>query len=149
VTGFVTLLAGLLLVVGCSPMEVACTEIGASPGVSVTVEKAIAADVAAVRLTVCWDGKCDDHDVQLFAGSDTLDQGCDGTDPDSACSATAVPNGTKVGFAEVPGLPTGTITIGATVRRAGRRACYPRSTYGPSRPIRTGLNVGRKVPRPT
>jgi hypothetical protein len=33
-------------------MEVACTEIGASPGVSVTVEKAIAADVAAVRLTV-------------------------------------------------------------------------------------------------
>jgi hypothetical protein len=126
VTGFVTALAALLLVVGCSPMEVACTEIGASPGASVTVEKAIAADVAAVRLTVCWDGKCDDHIVQLLAGSDTVDQGCDGTDPNPACSATAVPNGTKVGFAEVPGLPTGTITIGATVRRAGKESVLPK-----------------------
>jgi hypothetical protein len=98
VTGFVTALAALLLVVGCSPMEVACTEIGASPGVSVTVEKAIAADVAAVRLTVCWDGKCDDHIVQLLAGSDTVDQGCDGTDPNPACSATAVPNGNESRF---------------------------------------------------
>ena len=33
-----------------------------------TVEKAITADVEAVRLTVCWDGKCDDHEVGLFAG---------------------------------------------------------------------------------
>jgi hypothetical protein len=126
VTGFVTALATLLLVAGCSPMEVACTEIGASPGVSATVEEAIAADVEAVRLTVCWDGKCDDHNVQLSAGSDTVDQGCDGTDPNSACSATAVPNGTKVGFAEVPGLPTGTITIGATVRRAGKERVLPK-----------------------
>ena len=67
-----------------------------------------------------------DHNVQLFAGSDTVDQGCEGTDPNSACSATAVPNGTKVGFAEVPGLPTGTITIGATVRRAGKERVLPK-----------------------
>jgi hypothetical protein len=98
--------AALLLIVGCSPTEVACTEIGAPPGIAVTVEKAIAADVEAVRLTLCWDAKCDDYKVQLFAGSDTVDQGCDGNDPNSACSATVVPNGTKVGFAEVPGLPT-------------------------------------------
>jgi hypothetical protein len=37
----------------------------------------------------------------------------------------AVPNGTKVGFADVPGLPTGTITISATVRRAGKRVVQP------------------------
>lgn len=147
VTGFVTALAALLLVAGCSPMEVACTEIGASPGVSVTVEEAIAADVEAVRLTVCWDGKCDDHNVQLFAGSDTVDQGCDGTDPNSACSATAVPNGTKVGFAEVPGLPTGTITIGATVRRAGKERVLPKIDTQAEPTFPNGPQCGPKVPR--
>lgn len=118
--------AALLLFAGCSPMEVACTEIGAASGVGVTVEKAIAADVAAVRLTVCWDGDCHDHKVQLSPGSDTVDQGCNGNDPDSACSATAVPNGTKVGFAEVPGLPTGTLMIGAAVQRAGKQRVLPK-----------------------
>jgi hypothetical protein len=119
-------LATVLLLAGCSPMEVACTEIGAPPGVGVTVEKTIAADVDAVQLTVCWDGDCHDHTVQLTPGSDTVDQGCDGNDPDSACSATAVPNGTQVGFAEVPGLPTGTVMIGATVRRAGKQRVLPK-----------------------
>jgi len=33
----------LLLLTGCSPMEAACTEIGAPPGVAVIVEKTIAA----------------------------------------------------------------------------------------------------------
>jgi hypothetical protein len=117
--------AALLLAVGCSPMEVACTEIGAPPGVGVTVEKTIAADVDALQLTVCWDGNCHDHDVELSPGSDMVDQGCDGNDPDSACSATAVPNGTKVGFAEVPGLPSGTVMISATVRRSGREVRLP------------------------
>ena len=59
-------------------MEVACAELGAPPGVAVTVDKAIAADVDDVRLTVCWDSRCDDHEVQLAPGSDTLDQGCGG-----------------------------------------------------------------------
>ena len=119
-------LATVLLLAGCSPMDVACTEIGASPGVGVTVEKTIAADVDTVQLTVCWNGDCRDHEVQLTPGSDTVDQGCDGNDPDSACSATAVPNGTKVGFAEVPELPTGTVMIGATVQRAGQQRVLPK-----------------------
>jgi hypothetical protein len=115
-----------LLLTSCSPTEVACTEIGAPPGVGLTVAKTIAAAVDDVRLTVCWDGECDDHEVQLTPGSDTVDQGCNETDPDSACSATAVPNGTKVGFADVPGLPTGTVTISAAVRRAGRQIALPK-----------------------
>jgi hypothetical protein len=117
--------AALLLVAGCSPTEVACTEIGAPPGVAVTVEKAIATQIEAVLLTVCWNGNCSDHDIELSPGSDTIDQGCDGTDPDSVCSATAVPNGTKVGFAEVPGLPSGTVTISAEVSRSGREVTLP------------------------
>jgi hypothetical protein len=36
-----------------------------------------------------------------------------------------MPNGTKVGFADVPELPTGTVTISATVRRAGERVVLP------------------------
>jgi hypothetical protein len=119
-------LATVLLLAGCGPMEVACTEIGAPAGVGVTVEKAIAADVDAVQLTVCWDGDCHVHKVQLSPGSDTVDQGCNGNDPDSTCSATAVPNGTKVGFAEVSDLPTGTITIGATIRRDGMQIALPK-----------------------
>jgi hypothetical protein len=124
-------------------MEVACTEIGAPPGVGVTVEKAIAAEIDTVRLTVCWDGKCHDRNVTLSPGSDTVDQGCNGTDPDSACSATAVPNSTKVGFVEVPGLPAGTVMISATVRKAGKQvapsekiAVQARPTYpnGPQCP---------------
>jgi hypothetical protein len=79
-------------------MEAACTEIGAPPGVTVIVEKAIAADVEDVRLTVCWNGNCTDRKVQLAPGTDTVDQGCNGSDLDSACSATAVPNGSKVGL---------------------------------------------------
>jgi hypothetical protein len=114
-----------LLLTGCGPMEAACTEIGAPPGVAVIVEKTIAADVDDVRLTVCWSGNCTDHRVQLAPGSDTVDLGCNGSDPHSGCSATAVPNGTKVGFADVPELPTGTVTITATVRRAGERVVLP------------------------
>ncbi len=111
---------------GCDSPPSACTEVGAAPGVGVTVEKAIAADVAAVQLTVCWDGDCHDHKVQLSPGSDTVDQGCNGNDPDSACSATAVPNGTKVGFADVPGLPADTVMIGATVQSAGKQRVLPK-----------------------
>jgi hypothetical protein len=117
--------AALLLVAGCSPAEVACTEIGAPAGVAVTVEKAIATEIEAVLLTVCWNGNCSDHDVELSTGSDAIDQGCDGTDPESVCSATAAPNGTKVGFAEVPGLPSGTVTISAEVSRSGRNVMLP------------------------
>jgi hypothetical protein len=118
-------LATVLVLTGCSPTEIACTEIGAPPGVGVTVDKALAPKVDAVRLTVCWDGKCHDRNVSLSPGSDTVDQGCNGAGPDSACSATAVPNGTKIGFVEVPGLPAGTVMISATIRKAGKQVALP------------------------
>ena len=107
----------LLLVTGCTAPGVAgCTEIGASPGVGVTVEKASAASVTALSLRVCWAGDCTDHEVALSPGSDSIDQGCESDEPDAACSATVVPNGTQVGFVEIPGLPAGEVLIGATVR---------------------------------
>ncbi|HSU35534.1 MAG TPA: hypothetical protein VLJ88_07735, partial [Propionibacteriaceae bacterium] len=95
--------AVLLLASACTaPGVVGCTEIGAPPGVGVTVEKASAAGVTALSLRVCWAGDCTDHEVELSPGSDTVDQGCANDEPDAACSATAVPNDTVVGFVEVP-----------------------------------------------
>ncbi len=118
--------AVLLLVSACTAPGVGgCTEIGASPGVGVTVEKATAANVTALSLRVCWAGDCTDHDVALAPGSDSIDQGCEGDEPDAACSATVVPNGTLVGFAEVPGLPVGEVLIGASVERGERSSRLP------------------------
>jgi hypothetical protein len=111
----------LLLLTGCSGPELTCTMIAAPSGIGVTVAKDIAAEVTAVRLTVCHNGDCHDHAVELSPGSISVDQGCSGTDPDSVCSATAVPDGTKVGFADVPGLPAGPITIGAALTRSDKR----------------------------
>jgi hypothetical protein len=80
-----------------------------------------AAQVDDVRLEVCWAGQCQEREVELAPGSDTVDQGCSGPDPDDTCSATAVPNATKVGFVEVTGLPAGPITIAGTLTVDGRR----------------------------
>ena len=111
----------LLLLAGCSVPTLACTEIGSVSGVSVTVLAPYAARVDAIRLKVCWAGKCQERDVELATGSDTIDQGCSGPDPDDTCSATAVPNGTKVGFAELSELPAGPITVAAMLTVDGRR----------------------------
>jgi hypothetical protein len=112
--------AALLLVAGCSAPERACTDIGSVSGISVTVLAPYAAEVDGVRLEVCWSGQCQETEVELAPGSDTVDQGCSGPDPDDVCSATAVPNNTKVGFADVAKLPAGPITVAATVTVNGR-----------------------------
>ena len=112
----------LLLLTGCSPPALACTEIGAPSGVSVTVLAPYAAEVDALSLTICWTGAdCVDGAVDLMPGSDTVDQGCSGTDPDDTCSATAVPNDTLVGFLDVAGLPAGPLTIEGTVTASGKQ----------------------------
>jgi hypothetical protein len=113
--------ASLLLLAGCSAPTLACTDIGSASGISVTVLAPYAAQVDAVRLEVCWAGQCSERNVELAPGSDTIDQGCSGSDPDDTCSATAVPNGTLVGFAELSELPAGPITVAATLTVDGRR----------------------------
>ncbi len=119
--GCYTIAAGLLLLSGCSRPDVpACTEIAAPSGVTVTVEKQIAAQTRSVVLRICAGSDCQDHLVELLPGSDFVDQGCTGSAPHAACSATAVPNGTKVGFVAAE-LPKGKINISATVSRGGRR----------------------------
>jgi hypothetical protein len=116
---------GLLICGACGGSQVACTDIGAPSGVNVTVDRQIAADVHSLTLTICWSGDCLDHLADLVPGADSLDQGCNGSGPDAACSATAVPNGSKIGFVPAE-LPTGKITIETTVVQNGRRR-----TFGP------------------
>ena len=112
----------MLLLTGCSAPALACTEIGAPSGVSVTVLAPYAADVDALSLTICWTGAdCVEGAVDLMPGSDTVDQGCSGTEPDDTCSATAVPNGTLVGFLDVAGLPAGPVTVEGTVTAGGKQ----------------------------
>jgi hypothetical protein len=107
--------AVLLALTGCRTPEVACTEIGSASGVAVTVLAPYAEQVDPVRLEVCWSGPCTEDTVELSPGSDTVDQGCSGPDPDDTCSATAVPNGTLVGFLSVPELPADEVTVRGTV----------------------------------
>ena len=122
--------ASLLLLAGCSAPTLACTEIGSTSGISVTVLAPYAAQVDALRLEACWAGQCQQRDVELAPGSDTIDQGCSGTDPDDTCSATAVPNNTLVGFAELSELPAGPITVAAVLTVDGRRVTLAEAARG-------------------
>jgi hypothetical protein len=116
---------GLLICGACEGSEVACTDIGAPSGVNVTVDRQIATDLHSLTLTICSEGDCLDHLADLAPGADSVDQGCDGSGPDAACSATAVPNGSMIGFVPAE-LPAGKITIETTVVRNGRQR-----TFGP------------------
>ena len=114
----------LLVVTGCSAPEIACTQIGAPSGVSVTVDADIAPGVEALQVSACWGGTCTTRPVELNPGYDSIDQGCDGTQPDAACSASASPNGTLVGFLDVADLPVGQITVRATAQLADRKRAF-------------------------
>ena len=145
--------ACLVLLAGCSPLEgAACTEIGAPSGVNVTVEKEIAELVRSVILTICHEGDCQDHPVELIPGSNSVDQGCTGPGPDAACSATAAPNGSKVGFVQVE-LPSAKLKVSAMVIRTGKpqklspieveaKTTYPNGPNCPAGGNQTKITIG-------
>ncbi|ADX71543.1 hypothetical protein D7Z96_17075 [Pseudarthrobacter phenanthrenivorans] len=85
--------AGLASACGPGPGAAPCPAIAQATAVSVTVPADYAPQVAALHLKACQDGSCTEDDVELREGSTSIDQGCD----EGVCSATASPNGTKVG----------------------------------------------------
>lgn len=120
----------LLLASACTRPETTCTLIGSASGLSVTVDRAVAPNLETLKVRVCWDTPagapvCRRATVELSAGSDTVDQGCDGLAPDAACSATVVPNGSKVGFVELHDLPEARVTVTATATISGRARTLP------------------------
>ena len=101
---------------GAGPL--ACTEIGASPGVSITVAESMARSIEDPKLEICDDG-CRTYDLALQPGSETVDLGCDSTEPEGSCSASARPNGTLVGFVVVDQLAAEEVAV--TVLSGGER----------------------------
>lgn len=93
---------------GVAPL--ACTEIGASPGISITVTEGMADSMKDPALEICDDG-CRTYELDLRPGSDTVDLGCDSTAPDGSCSASMRPNGTLVGFVPVDRFTGGQIEV--------------------------------------
>ncbi len=125
---------------GCSAPEIACTQIGAPSGVSVTVDAEIARDVISLEASACWGGKCTTAPVELSPGYDTIDQGCDGTEPDAACSASASPNGTLTGFLDVAELPAEQITVRATAQLSDRKRSFADASVTPETVYPNGPN---------
>lgn len=91
-------------------MPVACTEIGASPGISITVAQSMTGAIEDPKLEICHD-ECRTYELELHPGSDTVDLGCDSTEPEGSCSASMRPNGTLVGFVVVDQLTSGEVTV--------------------------------------
>ena len=116
--------------------------IAALSGVSVTVDRSLAPEVAALRLTVCSADNCVTRPVELAPGSDTVGGGCTGPDPDDSCSASATPNGSKVGFLEVTELAAGPVRISATASVSGRAKRYPEVTVTAATVYPNGPNCG-------
>jgi len=125
----VAVLALALTLAGCSTPELTCTDIGSPNGVGVTVERTTASGLDGLELRICPGQSttrgCQTSSVALDPGSDSVDQGCDATEPDAACSATVVPNGSLVGFVDVAWLSPGPVTVMATTTRNGNRRTFP------------------------
>ena len=109
---------------GCTPA--ACSEIGSDPGIAVVVAAQLAPTLSRLTLDVCAGDNCRTVPVVLSLGSTTRPGDCPSASPDSACSATVVPDGTLTGFATVTGLPTGSIQIGATAVIGGAQRRFDR-----------------------
>lgn len=89
---------------------IACTEIGAEPGVSITIAENMAASMEDPVLEVCA-ADCRTYSVDLFPGTEAVDLGCDSTEPEGSCSASMRPDGTLVGFVRVEELAAGEVGV--------------------------------------
>lgn len=74
---------------------------------SVTVPASYAPQVAVLHLKACQDGVCTEDDVELRPGSSSIDQGC----TNGVCSATASPDGSKVGALMLETLTESPMTV--------------------------------------
>lgn len=90
--------------------QLACTQIAAQPGISITVAQSMAGSIVDPTLEIC-DDECRTYDLALEPGSDSVDLGCDSPEPEGSCSASVRPNGTLVGFVVVDQLGPGPVEV--------------------------------------
>ncbi|MGH1564480.1 hypothetical protein [Mumia sp. DW29H23] len=130
----------LLMACGSGAEEgdvLACTMIGSSAGIGVTVEQPLAAQADTVRLETCWGEECVAAEAPLYPGTTVVDEGCDGDEPEAACSASSTPDGTMQGFVDVAELPADEVEVTAIVQhRDGTEAhrAVVRTTAAPTYP---------------
>lgn len=96
---------------GCQPQPVPCPMIAMAPVVTVTIAASYVPAVASLHLKACQDGACKEEDLELMPGSVSIDQGCR---PDGMCSATASPDGTRLGHLFLPTLSESSIDATAS-----------------------------------
>lgn len=106
--------AGLASGCGPGPGAVPCPAIAQATAVSVTVTADYAPQVGSLYLKACQDGACKEGDIELWPGSASIDQGCTSDHPDGVCSATASPDGTKVGTLMLDTLTESLMTVTAS-----------------------------------
>lgn len=112
-----------MLCVGCSaaPGPRACTEIGSPAGAAVTVVRDVAPTGVGLELRLCQD-TCVDRRVDLRPGAVTVGETCSSAgEPDGSCSASSSPDGTLVGFVDLPQLTAGPVRVSGTLTTAGGR----------------------------
>lgn len=115
----------LLLVTGCAGQPgAACPELALLEGFAVVVEEGVilAGDPESVTLRACQGVTCHVQDIELVPGSTSKDAGCSPaapTGPDTACSASSVPDGTLVGYWPTEDFDTGHIDVEASGLESG------------------------------
>lgn len=78
----------------------------------------MAGSIEDPALEVCVN-ECRTYHLDLQPGTDTVDLGCDSTEPEGTCSASMRPNGTLVGFVPVEELTAEEVTV--TMLSGGER----------------------------
>lgn len=102
------LIATAGLATGCGPGAAGCPAIARATAVSVTVTAGYAPVVERLHVKACQDGACKEGDVGLTPGSTSIDQGCT---REGVCSATASPDGTKVGMLSLDTLTESAMAV--------------------------------------
>ncbi|MGA8788988.1 MAG: hypothetical protein WB535_08575 [Paenarthrobacter sp.] len=138
-----TLAGTAALLPGCYPEAVACPAIGHIAGVSLSVAASYADQVGTLRLKACQDGTCTEKDLDLHPGAVAVDQGCT---PDGVCSATSSPDGTFVGFLELPALSEGPLEATVSGTSPSATALPTRTlTFTPKGDYPYGEQCGRVI----
>lgn len=134
-----------VLCVGCTatPGPRACTEIGSPAGVAVTVDRGVATAGARLELRLCQE-TCVERRVDLRPGAVTVDQTCSSGEPDGSCSASSSPDGTLVGFVDLPQLSAGPVRVSGVLTTAGGGSTLAEITVvaDPTRPNGPDCPVG-------
>jgi hypothetical protein len=151
------LAAAAVAITGCATVPEACTQIAARSGVGVTVAAELAPQVTGVHLIVCWSGQCVEDSVELSPGTTAVDQGCESPEtdgaagtagPDTACSAVLEPDGTLVGFLDIPDLPAEQLEITALASTADGGMLPERTTTAPAELVfPNGPGCGGEAPQ--